>query len=167
MRPMHPILSTGLLIGLLCGAWMFVMGFTGWYLDPAKLNRFFLVIVIEVAGLVWGLRKTAAEGRTYSGQVVAGTGMAIVAGLVIAGCSLIFTTMVFPNYLADINEMSGRLMLEQGIPADEVRRALDQNAAANTPLRNALTGFVGTFMTGVVASAVIGLWIKAPARLPR
>ena len=25
---MHPILSTGLLIGLLCGVWMFVMGFT-------------------------------------------------------------------------------------------------------------------------------------------
>jgi hypothetical protein len=31
---MNPILSTGLLIGLLCGAWTFVMGFTGWYKDP-------------------------------------------------------------------------------------------------------------------------------------
>jgi hypothetical protein len=32
---MNPILSAGLLIGVLCGVWMFVMGFTGWYRDPA------------------------------------------------------------------------------------------------------------------------------------
>lgn len=165
MRRMHPILSTGLLIGLLCGAWMFVMGFTGWYLDPARLNRFFLVILIEVGGLVWGLRKTAAEGRTYSGQVVAGTGMAITAGVVIFCCSLVFTTVAFPNYLADINEMSRRMMQEQGMPADEIQRALDANAT--TPLMNALTGFIGTVMTGIIASAVIGLWIKAPARIQR
>ena len=160
---MHPILSTGLLIGLLCGGWMFVMGFTGWYLDPAKVNRFFLVILIEVAGLVWGLRKTAAEGRTYSGQVVAGTGMAIVAGIVIVCCSLIFTTVAFPNALTDINEMSRRMMLEQGMPAEAIQRTLD--ASASTPVTNALSGFMGTFMTGVVASAVIGLWIKAPSRI--
>lgn len=159
---MHPILSAGLLIGLACGAWMFVMGFTGWYLDPAKLNRFFLVIVFEVAGLVWGLRKTAAEGRTYSGQVVAGTGMAIVAGLVIFCCSLLFTTVAFPNYLSDINEMSRQMLLQQGMPPEEVQRSLDANASS--PAMNALSGFIGTFMTGVVASAVISLWIKAPAR---
>lgn len=164
---MHPILSTGLLIGVACGAWMFVMGFTGWYLDPGKVNLFFVVIVIEVAGLVWGLRKTAAEGRTYSGQVVAGTGMAIIAGIVIFCCSLIFTTVAFPNYLTDINEMSRQMMLQQGMPADEVQRALDANASMNTPVMNALSGFIGTFMTGVVASAVIGVWIKAPARLRR
>ncbi len=123
MRRMHPILATGLLIGVLCGAWMFVMGFTGWYLDPAKLNRFFLVILIEVVALIWGLRRTAAEGRTYSGQVVAGTGMAIIAGVIIFCCSLLFTTVAFPNYLTDINEMSGRLMLQQGMPAEEVQRA--------------------------------------------
>ena len=160
---MHPILFTGLTIGLLCGAWMFVMGFTGWYLDPAKLNLFFLVIVIEVAGLIWGLRKTAAQGRTYSGQVVAGTGMAIVAGIVILCSSLIFTTVVFPNYLVDIQEMGRRVMLEQGKSADEIQQALD--ASASTPVMNAISGFIGTFMTGVIVSAIAGLWIKAPARL--
>lgn len=141
------------------------MGVTGWYLDPARVNRFFLVILFEVGGLIWGLRRTAAQGRTYSGQVVAGTGMAIVAGIVIFCCSLIFTTVAFPNYLTDINEMSRQMMLQQGLPADEVQRALDANAA--TPVANALSGFIGTVMTGIVASAVIGLWIKAPARLQR
>ncbi len=70
---MPAILSAGLLIGVLCGAWTFVMGFTGWYKDPTMLNLFFVVILIEIGGLIWGLRKTALEGRTYGGQIVAGT----------------------------------------------------------------------------------------------
>ena len=162
---MHPILSTGLLIGFLCGGWMFVMGLTGWYLDPARLNLFFLVILIEVAGLIWGLRQTAAQGRTYSGQVVAGTGMAIIAGVVIFCCSLVFTTLAFPNYLADIHAMSRQMMEAQGMPPAEIEQAIAANPM-QTPVMNALAGFVGTFMTGVMASAVIGVWIKAPARIP-
>lgn len=158
---MSPILPTGLAIGVLCGVWMFVMGFTGWYLDPAKLNLFFLVIIIEVAGLIYGLRQTAAQGRTYSGQVVAGTGMAIVAGVVIFGCSMLFTTVVFPNYLTDITEMSRRMMAEQGMTAAEIERAIQLAPSGQSPVANALSGFMGTFITGVAASAVIGLWVKA------
>ena len=161
---MHPILSTGLLIGLLCGAWMFTMGATGWYLDPAKLNLFFLVVVIEVVGLLWGLRRTAAQGRTYSGQVVAGTGMAIVAAVVIFICSMVFTTVAFPDYFNDINEMSRRLMEADGKSAAEIDTAIAAAAPMQTPVAYAMSGVIGTFVTGVVASAVIGLWIKAPAR---
>src|ERR671915_102189 len=101
---MNPVLGTGVVIGVLCGVWMLVMGFTGWYKDPAMLNVFFLVIVIEVAGLVWGLRRTAAEGRTYGGQIVAGTMMAVVAGVIIIVFSVIFTTILFPSYFTDLQE---------------------------------------------------------------
>ena len=73
---MNPILSTGLLIGVLCGVWTFVVGFTGWYKDPILMYVFFFVIVIEIGGLVWGLRKTAAQGRNYRAQILAGTMMA-------------------------------------------------------------------------------------------
>ena len=59
---MNPIPAAGLLIGVLCGMWTFVMGFTGWYKDPSKAAAFFVVIVIEVAGLIWGLRQTASAG---------------------------------------------------------------------------------------------------------
>ena len=64
---MPPIPAAGLLIGVLCSLWMFMMGFTGWYRDPAKLNLFFIVFLILIGGLVWGLRRTAARGRSYSG----------------------------------------------------------------------------------------------------
>ena len=164
---MNPILAAGLTIGVLCGVWTFVMGFTGWYKDPAKLNLFFLVIAIEIAGLIWGLRKTAAQGRTYSGQVVAGTLMAIVAGLVIMCFSLLFTTVAFPDYFTELNAAQRDMMRAQGKTDAEIAAAVDAAAVMQTPLANALAGFFGTFVTGVVASAVIGIWVRARSAGPR
>lgn len=158
---MNPILAAGLLIGVLCGLWTFVMGFTGWYKDPVMLNAFFLVIVIEVAGLIWGLRRTAAQGRTYSGQVVAGTLMAAVAGLVIIGSSLLFTTVVFPDYFNELNAAQREVMQKQGKSDDEIAVAIAAAAPMQTPVVNALAGFGGTLFTGIIASAIIGFWIRA------
>lgn len=138
---MNPILSAGLLIGLLCGAWTFVMGFTGWYKDPALGDTLFISVamVIEIVGLIWGLRKTAALGRAYGGQILAGTMMAIVAGVIIIGASLLFTTVVFPNYFTDVKQAS---------------------AASATPMAQAMSGFMGTLVTGILASAIIGIFVR-------
>jgi TM2 domain-containing membrane protein YozV len=157
---MNPIMAAGLAIGVLCGVWMFVMGFTGWYKDPQLLNLFFVVIVIEVGGLIWGLRRTAAQGRTYSGQVVAGTMMAIIAGVVIIVCSLIFTTVAFPNYFEEVNAVGRDVLQAQGKTENEIADAMSASAAWQTPIMNAFAGFLGTFFTGVIASAVIAAWIR-------
>src|SRR6478672_10574576 len=103
---MNPILSAGVLIGLLCSSWTFVMGFTGWYKNPALANVLFISVAmaIEIAVLIWGLRRTATQGRAYGGQILAGTMMAVVAGVIIIGFSLLFTTVVFPNYFADVEQ---------------------------------------------------------------
>jgi hypothetical protein len=138
---MNPILGAGLSIGVLCAIWTFVMGFTGWYKDPVMLRAFFLVIPIEILGLIWGLRRTAAEGRTYRGQIVAGTLMAVVAGVIIICASLIFTTVAFPDYLSDIEPTA-------------------------TPMGQALGGFMGTLVTGILASAVIAIWVRSKAVPP-
>ena len=138
---MNPILSTGLLIGLLCGAWTFVMGFTGWYKDPALGDTLFIgvAMVIEIVGLIWGLRKTAALGRAYGGQILAGTMMAIIAGVIIIAASLLFTTVVFPNYSVDVKQTS---------------------EASATPMAQAMSGFMGTLVTGIIASAIIGIFVR-------
>jgi hypothetical protein len=101
---MNPILSTGILIGVLCGLWTFVMGFTGWFKDPVLMRMFFVVIFLEIAGLVVGLRQTAALGRRYGGQVIAGTMMAIIAGVIIIVSSLLFTTVAFPDYITQVED---------------------------------------------------------------
>ena len=138
---MNPILKTGIVIGVLCGIWMFITGFAGWYKDPAMANLFFLVIAIEISGLWWGLRETAREGRTYAMQVVAGTMMAIIAGVIIIVASLLFTMVVFPDAL---DALRGT---QEGV----------------TPMSQALDGFLGTLITGAIASALIAIPVRARA----
>ena len=163
---MTPIPAAGLLIGLLCAIWMFMMGFTGWYKDPAKLNLFFLVIAIEIGGLIWGLRRTAAQGRTYSGQVVAGTMISIIAGLVIVCSSLLFTTVAFPAYFEEVNAISREIMAKEGKTETEIQQTLEAAAPMQTPFRNALIGFTGTVVTGIIASGLIALWVRARSSDP-
>lgn len=163
---MNPILSAGVLIGVLCGVWTFVMGFTGWYKDPALAPIFFVVILIEIGGLIWGLRRTAAEGRTYGGQVVAGTLMAVIAGVIIIASSLLFTSVVFPEYFDELQAAQREMLQAQGKTEPEIAEAIRANAAASTPMAQAMSGFVGTLITGILASAVIAIWIRAKGPVP-
>lgn len=157
---MDPILRAGILIGVACGLWTFVMGFTGWYKDPTLLLAFFAVIPIEIAGLVWGLRRTAAEGRGYTSQVVAGTMMAIVAGVVIICASLLFTTVAFPEYFDELAAAHRQLLQAQGLSAADIDQQVRQAQAGATPMGQALQGFLGTLITGILASAVIAIWVR-------
>jgi len=162
---MNPVLNTGVLIGVLCGLWTFVMGWTGWYKDPARVNIFFLVILIEVAGLIWGLRRTAREGRGYGAQIVAGTMMAIIAGVVIIGASLLFTTVFFPDYFQELANAYAGTLRQQGRSEAEITEAVSRMLEGATPMSNALQGFLGTLVTGILASAVIAIRVRArPAR---
>lgn len=138
---MDPILKAGLLIGVSCAIWMFIFGFAGWYRDPALANLFFVVVLIEIVGLVWGLRQTAKQGKPYRDQIVAGTLMSIIAGVIIVCSSLVFTMVAFPEALVSF-------------------QAADPSV---TPMSQAMGGFLGTLITGILASSVIALWVRRPS----
>lgn len=159
---MSPTLTAGLLMGVLCGLWTFVMGFTGWYKDPTKASAFFVVIAIEIAVLLWGLTQTARrEGRTYSGQVVAGTLMSIIGGIVIMGFSLLFTTVAFPDYFTELESVYRGLLRQEGKTEAEITALISEWSKGQTPILQAVYGFIGTFVTGVVVSAVLAIWVRA------
>ncbi len=157
---MNSIIRPGVLIGVLCGLWTFVMGFTGWYKDPALLNLFLVVIPIQIIVLVVGLKKTADEGKTYGGQVGAGTMMSVVGGAILIVSSLLFTTVVFPNYFEELRALGEQTMRSEGRSEEEIRMALEALATTQTPMIQAIFGFIGTVVTGLVSSLVIGAFVK-------
>ena len=157
---MKSILKTALVLGLTCMAWQLVMGLSGWYLHPVLLNLFWVVILIQVGVLVWGLRMTAAEGRTYSGQVGAGTLMSVFGGVIIFLGSLLFTTLFFPHYFEDIRRVGEEVLKGKGMSASDVKTQLDAQAAMQTPFFSALSGFLGTVVTGLVISLIVAAFVR-------
>jgi hypothetical protein len=157
---MNPIVKAGLLLGILCGAWTFVIGFTGWYKDPVMLNMFYLVVVFEIGILIWGLRKTAALGRGYGGQVGAGMLISLIGGVIIIGSSILFTSVVFPDYFQELQGIQVQMMRAQGKSDLEIASIIAATAPMQTPVMNALTGFAATIFTGLLGSLIIAAFVR-------
>ena len=157
---MKSILKTAVVIGLTCMAWQLVMGLTGWYLHPVLLNLFWIVILMQIGVMVWGLRLTAAEGRKYRGQVGAGVLMSVFGGVIIFFGSLLFTTVLFPHYFEDIRRVGEEVLKAKGMSDAAVKSQLDLQAPMQTPFMTALSGFLGTVVTGLVISLITAAFIR-------
>jgi len=158
---MNTIMKAGLALGILVEVWTYLMGFTGWYKDPALMNLFWVVIAIQIAVLMWALKRTAAEGRGYAGQVGAGTVISLIGGVFVIVGSLIFTTLVFPSYFRDIAAVQEQMLRAAGHGEAAIRQMMEMNAKTSTPMVQAMLGFVGTMVTGIVVSAIIGAFYRA------
>jgi hypothetical protein len=140
--------------------WTFVMGFTGWYKHPALLNLFWVVILLQIGVLIWGLKLTAADGYGYGKQVGAGLLISLLGGVVIFLGSMVFTTVVFPGYFQELETLGREVMKSQGKSEAEINAYLTQLAPTQTPFMQALFGFIGTVGTGLVASLLIAVFYR-------
>jgi len=152
-------IRAGVLLGVLCVFWTFVMGFTGWYKDPVMLNLFFLVILLEVGIVIWALRKTAASA-TWGGQIVNGLVLSLVASVIIFAGSLLFTTVAFPNYFTEIQSVQAEMLKAAGTSEADIKAQVAAAAAMQTPFINAITGVFGTVVTGVLVAAIAGAFLR-------
>ena len=152
---MNVSIRAGILLGVLCAAWTFVMGFTGWYKDPVMVNVFFLVVPLEIGIVIWALRQTAATA-TWGGQIVNGLVLSVVASVIIFAGSLLFTTVAFPGYFNDIRAAQAEMLKSSGMAEAQIQTTLAASAAMQTPLMNALSGVIGTVVTGVIVAAIAG-----------
>lgn len=157
---MGTIVKHGLMLGVGVIVWMFVMGFTGWYKHPILLNLFFLVIPFQVFVIVQALRETARQGAGYAAQVGAGAAISSIAGLLIVGGSMLFTTVAFPEYFTEIRAVSEQMMRQAGMPEARIAEELQKADASATPINQAIQGFIGTMITGLVTAAIAAIWIR-------
>jgi hypothetical protein len=151
--------KAGIWLGVLCVLWTLVMGLTGWYKHPALLNMFWVVVLIEIAVLVWGLRRTAAT-TGYLGQVGNGTVIAAIGAAIIFCGSLLFTTVLYPHYFEELCTIQKEMLRSAGRSEAEITAYIDLGAWMRTPLVNALMGVLGTVVTGFLASLVIAAFSR-------
>jgi hypothetical protein len=147
---MQPTMRAGFAIGILCGIWQLIMATTGWITSPNRMSLFYLVIVIQVAVLIWGMRQSAAE-KSYGGQVLTGTAMSAVAGVFLFAFSLLLTTVLFPDLISEMRAAQAEVLREAGRTEAEISTRL----RFQTPLIQAAMGLAGTVITGILASLVI------------
>jgi len=150
----------GVILGALLGAWVFTMGFTGWYKHPQLLNLFWVVVLIQAVVLTVTLRGSAGDGAGYGKRVLHGAGTSFVAGLIVIGNSLLFTTVAFPKYFEELRAMQEKMLREAGRSDAEIKALIDQVAAVQTPAMQAMFGFMGTVVTGVVLSLIIAAVVR-------
>jgi len=156
---MNLTVKSGIVLGLAVVAWTFIMGITGWYKHPTLLNLFWVVILIQIVIMVWGLKGTAA-GATYGSQIKTGTIMSLIAGVIIFCGSIVFTTVAFPHYFEELRTVGQEVLKSQGKSEAEITALLDAQAPMQTSFWQAFFGFIGTLITGVIVALIAGAFLK-------
>ncbi len=138
---MNVIIRGGVLLGVLVTIFSWGFAFSGMHKAATAATTFIgVATLIEVVVLIWALKKTAAQGRRYLGQVSAGTMLAFVGGCLIFATSWMLVTQLYPAYFSEL---------------------ASEEARATTPLANSVSGFLGTVITGLVVSAIAAIWIRS------
>jgi hypothetical protein len=151
---MPPTLRYGLLLGFTVAAWTFVMGFTGWYLQPEHQYRLLLVIPLQLGVLGWALHRLAPAAG-YGRQVWNGVSISVLGSMVIYAASVFLTTTAFPHYFQDMEALARRTMVRQGLTPPQIEAKVREQAPLQTPRANALAAAIGTVVLGFAASAAL------------
>jgi hypothetical protein len=157
---MKPILSAGIMLGVAAGIWMFINGFAGLYKNPGTAWVFPVVAtVIEIAVIVWGLRKTAELGRRYGGQVLAGLLIAVVGAVLIMGFSMIWS-QVFTDAPEIIAAMQADKWADAGMSEEKIDERLVNAEFTRGAVFSAVSGGIMTIVTGLVISLIAAIFVR-------
>jgi len=159
---MKRILTCGLVLGAVVAVWQLVYGFLGLYTSPGTAWTFTVVATLITIGvLVWGLMQTAKEGRRYWGQVGAGLLICLVALILIVPVSFVFTAVLFPDYFDVVAEMQAGTWSDAGLSEQEIETMLARTGFMRTSAMAAISGAIGTMVTGFVVSLIAAAFARA------
>ncbi|MBO6575178.1 MAG: DUF4199 domain-containing protein [Rhodothermales bacterium] len=149
--------------GLVLGASVFVVtlvfALLGWH-KTFSMSFAFLAIAIglNIVAVVQCLR-AYGQNATWGGQVLNGLVVGAVASVLIFAGSLLVTTVIFPEYFAEMAEGYRTAYADMGLSEAEVEDlvAATENTSA---VRSAFDGVVGTMVTSLLVAAIGGIWIR-------
>jgi hypothetical protein len=153
--------KAGIVFGVIVVVWQLIYGFTGMYKNPSLGWVFPVVGIAVTAGvLFWALKQSAAEGKRYWGLVGTGMVIALIACVLVILGSLLYTSVLFPDY-ADIALSQAAEQFEaQGLP--EEQREIQMKAAEwiLSPVPQALLGAVMTLITSFVVALIVAAVVR-------
>lgn len=122
------------------------------------ISAIFLVVVIAInlAVVILALRQTAADAN-YGGQVLNGLILGVVGGAIVFVGSWLTTSVVFPNYMAEVAQATRDTMASFGLPAEDIEEQL----AGASSVSSAFQGALGTVITSVVVAAITAIFKRA------
>ena len=149
----------GVILGAGVAVLNLVFGFAGLHRIYSMAFAFIAVaILINLATVIFCLREQAAVNG-WASQVVNGLILGIVGSAIIFATSWLITTVVFPDYFAEMAEGYREAYANMGLSEEEIRDTVAATAATS-PVRSASDGVVGTMVTSLVAAAVAGIWLR-------
>jgi hypothetical protein len=94
------------------------------------------------------------SGKSYTQLIKDGLLITIIAGVLIFLSSIFFTTVLYPEYFSELHESYRQILTSLGKSEIEIEKLLEENSRTQTPFLQALFGFIGTFLTGLLGSAI-------------
>jgi len=158
------VLKHGILLGLLTIALFGIVYFTNNYVDPPwwnTLGRITTVFLVTYLGLK-SFKRINNDLISLKQALKIGFFIAIVAGLTYASFNLLFTTVIEPEYVVEIQEAAAA-----EVAGENPNMSADQLEAANTvsgfilqPGVMALFSVIGAIFYGLLASLILGLIMR-------
>ncbi len=158
------VLKHGILLGVLTIALFGIVYFTDHYVDPPwwnTLGRIITVVLITYLGLK-SFKSANNDSISLKQCLKIGFFIAIVAGLTYASFNLIFTTVLEPEYVIEIQEAAAAEVLRENpnMPADQLEAANTLSGYILQPGVMALFSVIGAIFYGLIASLIIGLVMR-------
>jgi len=137
------------------------LGFSGMHeSNPIVYGLVFiaLAMLFNAGCVVWGLKMTAAE-NPYLKQLMNAAGIGLVAGVLIFLFSFLMLSVLLPDHIAESNLAMVDFLDQQQLPEAQ-KAAQIAKLEDRTPVSEATSGLIGTFITSLVIGAIAAIFLR-------
>ncbi len=158
---MSAVVKAGVALAVLVAVLSLALAFAGLHRNnPIAAQFAFLIpaILLSIGCVFWGLKMTAADNN-YLKQLVNAVLIGLVAGALIFAFSMLLLTVLMPDYLDDVKQSTVAWLEDSNLPDEQLERQI-RSVEGTTAVSQALGGFIGTFLTTLIAGAIIAIFLR-------
>ena len=170
---MKSTIKFGLYTSILSGAWVLsCFTIVSWFNNSLRLDipawriraySGLFSIVILVVGIYLGTReaKRANGGQiSYGRAVKTGIVIAVITGILVAGFSLLYCTVINPGYAAFMTREAEKAMITAHDSPELISRQLEKVKQEFSTSSQVIMALAGQIVVGTISSLIIGIFIR-------